>query len=233
VYDSGANTVGNLTAVTELDTSTMSYTYDALYRLTQEVRTGTGAYTKSYTYDLAGNVTQVNSNAFATYDNTNKIATLSGGTIAHDADGNVTYVQGAGIPSTWPSWHTGGMLTGGNYDYFYDHLKLRRARRTNYYGNPNRFYIFGGSRLIGEIDWGYVSAIYTWGANTLISQRQISYEVPTVRWYHYGPQGETRYLTDSTGAITDTYRYTSYGVPTYASGASVNEHRLCPFGERA
>jgi hypothetical protein len=30
-YDSGSNTVGNLTSVTELGSNSMSYEYDALY----------------------------------------------------------------------------------------------------------------------------------------------------------------------------------------------------------
>ena len=57
-YDAGLNTVGNLTGVTEPN-GTSTYTYDALYRMTKEVRTGTGANTYTHTYDLAGNRTKL------------------------------------------------------------------------------------------------------------------------------------------------------------------------------
>ena len=50
---------------------------------------------------------------------------------------------------------------------------------------------------------------------------------PTSLWYHFGPQGETRYLTNmpvppNPAAIVDTYLYTAYGEPVALSGADRN-----------
>ena len=43
-------------------------------------------------------------------------------------------------------------------------------------------------------------------------------------WYHFGPQGETRHLTDSTGAVADSYTYTAYGVRTTVTGSDANSY---------
>jgi YD repeat-containing protein len=70
-YDGGNDTVGNLTGVSELDGSAVTYGYDALYRLTGDARTGTDPSSHSYGMDLAGNVTSVDSTTW-TFDYANK-----------------------------------------------------------------------------------------------------------------------------------------------------------------
>jgi RHS repeat-associated protein len=46
------------------------------------------------------------------------------------------------------------------------------------------------------------------------------------RWYHYGPQGETRYLTDSAGNVADTYTYAAYGLQMASTGTDPNPYRF-------
>src|SRR5207245_1538606 len=41
-------------------------------------------------------------------------------------------------------------------------------------------------------------------------------------WYAYGPQGETRQLTDSNGNIVDTYIYAAYGRLLAQTGSDTN-----------
>ena len=41
-------------------------------------------------------------------------------------------------------------------------------------------------------------------------------------WYLYGPQGETRQLTNSAGTVTDTYSYTAYGSTVSSSTNDAN-----------
>jgi RHS repeat-associated protein len=41
-------------------------------------------------------------------------------------------------------------------------------------------------------------------------------------WYHFGPQGETRQLTNAAGAVVDTYTYTAYGQTVASMGTDVN-----------
>lgn len=45
-------------------------------------------------------------------------------------------------------------------------------------------------------------------------------------WYAYGPQGETRQLTNSTGAVVDTYLYDPYGNLVSETGSDPNPFRF-------
>ena len=64
-------------------------------------------------------------------------------------------------------------------------------------------------------------AAYTWGAAGLVSENLSSGSL----WYHYGPQGETRYLTNSTGAVADSYVYNAWGYPVSVAGTDRNPYR--------
>ena len=55
-------------------------------------------------------MTHVNGVQFGTYDSANKL-TLSTGTISHDADGNISAVDGAGIDPSDLYWNTRSKLT--------------------------------------------------------------------------------------------------------------------------
>lgn len=224
-YDDGDNTVGNITEVTELDSSVVDYTYDDLYRLTAETRTGTGSYTRSYGYDLAGNLTTYGGSAFASYDNTNKISSLSGGSISYDADGNTTAVSGAGIPSTTLTWDVRNKLlrqqtSTDDLSYRYDHTGKRVVRWATALPAVKTFYVFSGDTLIGEVTAGTPSYAYTWGTGGLVSQRGIVTNQSL--WYHFGPQGESRQLTNAAGLVVDGYSYDGYGRPNSSSGIDFN-----------
>ena len=227
-YDGGDNTVGNISQVTELDSSVVEYTYDDLYRLTAETRTGTGSYTRSYGYDLAGNMTSYGGSTFASYDNTNMISSLSGGSISYDADGNTTAVSGAGISSTTFTWDIRNKLlrqqtSTDDLSYRYDHTGKRVLRWPTGTTGQKTFYVFSGETLIGEVYADSPSYAYTWGSTGLVSQRAIGSSLSV--WYHFGPQQETRQLTDGTGATVDSYRYDGFGRPTYSSGTTFNPFR--------
>jgi RHS repeat-associated protein len=228
-YDGGSNTVGNITKVTELDSSEVNYQYDELYRLTSETRTGTNAFTHTYNYDLAGNVTDLDGSAFATYDTSNKFSSLSGGTYSYDTSGNLTAVSGAGLSSGTFNYETrelldnqtqGSTSIGYNYDAYGKRLLSKPGTTASTY----TWYIFDGDRLIGEIGTSGVKAVYTWGTDGLVSERIISGNKS--RYYHFGPQGETREVTNTSGAVTNSYYYTGYGTMVASSGSDYNPHQF-------
>ncbi|MBX9681403.1 MAG: hypothetical protein K2X38_21825 [Gemmataceae bacterium] len=219
-YDGGNNTAGNLTQVIELDGSEVDYTYDALYRLTGETRTGTGPYARSYGYDLAGNLTTYGGSTFASYDSANKISTLSGGSVSYDADGNATAISGSGIPSTTLTWDVRSRLTrqvtsSDDISYRYDYTGKRVARWPSGSTGQVTFYVFSGDKLLGELQGGSPAVAYTWGPVGLVSSRNLATSQST--WYHFGPQAETRGLSDASGAIVADIRYDAYGNQTYSS----------------
>ena len=99
--------------------------------------------------------------------------------------------------------------------FTYDFAGRRIMSRLD--SNVKKFYIFDGDTMIGEAQGNNTATVaYTWGANGPIAQRKIT--TSQSLWYDFGPQGETRHLTNSTGAIADTFLYTSYGVKTVSVG---------------
>ena len=224
-YDNGNNTLGNLTGVSEnAGASTVSYGYNSLNRLTSDTRTGTNAYSHTYNYDLAGNRNYFDG-ATQTYDAANKLTSWNDFTgYAFDADGNWTV--GVGWTATFDDLnhrtHVQGPSPDPDMTYGYD----ARGRRvmSQPAGGAKTFYIFDGGTLLGEVKnttGNPATAAYTWGENGLISERLLT---PTAKslWYHFGPQGETRQLTNSAGTVVDTYNYTAFGSNVATTGTDIN-----------
>jgi RHS repeat-associated protein len=87
------------------------------------------------------------------------------------------------------------------------------------------FHIYAGDLLLGEIaSSNTVTAAYTWGANGLVALRRVSQSKSL--WYHFGPSGETRQLTDSTGTVADTYFYSPYGIKYAGNAPDTNPFRF-------
>lgn len=227
-YDNATNTVGNITKVTELDGSVVNYTYDALYRLTGDVRTGTNPYTHSYDYDLSGNVTHLDGATFGAYNAANEMTAINipGGSVTNQQGRVFQYYGSSESGGNFfyeDDYNLSAQNTGGINDNFKTDGHDRRVLRWVSPNNNHIFYIFDGDELIGEISRdGIPQVAYTWG-NGLASLRNI--QTSQTRYYHFGPQGETRQLTDSTGAVTDTYTYTAYGHPIATTGTTYNPHK--------
>ena len=81
--------------------------------------------------------------------------------------------------------------------------------------------MFSGDTLIGELHSGTPTYAYSWGSDGLVSQRLLT-GTPKSLWYHYGPQGETRQLTNSSGTVVDTYLYDAYGKQIASTGSDTN-----------
>ena len=65
-----------------------------------------------------------------------------------------------------------------------------------------------------------IGAVYTHGLWLISSNRG-----GTKRYFHYDGLGSTHALTDSTGATTDTYTYSAFGVQESSTGSLVNPYR--------
>jgi len=90
--------IGNRTSMTLANNDVISYTFDATYQLTNELRTGNTAYQKAWTYDEVGNrLTQWDGaiTTTSTYNDANQlIESVEGGitttNYTYDANGNQT-----------------------------------------------------------------------------------------------------------------------------------------------
>lgn len=113
----------------------------------------------------------------------------------------------------------------GAYGFGYDGFG-RRVKQI--YGGTSTFYVFDGDLLLGEVQpLGALNAqatfAYTWGATGLVAHRDILGQ--RTLWYSFGPQGETRYLTNAAGQVTAGFVYTTYGLPITQTGTDSTHFR--------
>jgi RHS repeat-associated protein len=67
---------------------------------------------------------------------------------------------------------------------------------------------------------GGLVAAYTYGHDLLSMRRD-----GAARFYHHDAHSGTRALTDTAGALTDSYVYDAFGLPTAATGVTANSYR--------
>jgi RHS repeat-associated protein len=74
-----------------------------------------------------------------------------------------------------------------------------------------------------ELQGGAVSRTYTYGLS-LISEQQTLAAAPVTSFYGYDGHGSVRYLTSSTGAVTDTYDFDAFGNLISSTGTTPNNY---------
>jgi RHS repeat-associated protein len=219
-YTLGA--AGNRLSVAELGTRTVQYSYDALYRLTSETIAGASGQngTISYAYDAVGNRLQQNSTVPAVpasllaYDENDRITTQ-----VYDANGNTLSDGFSNV-----------------YD-FENHLVQRRGVTIVYDGDGNRvsktvagvttgFLVAdlnptGFPQVVEELQNGSVVRSYSFGLE-LIDEHQTIAGTPATSFYGYDGHGSVRFLTNASGAVTDTYDYDAFGNIVGSTGSTPN-----------
>lgn len=227
------NAAGIRTGVTENDSSRVTYTYDSLYRLKSERRSGMHPDTISYTYDAVGNrLTHLRAGITTTYAYNNRDQLLSewngldSTRYTYDAAGRtLTKVDVSGTTSyRWADEDRLDSLTtpGPDVKYAYD-AEGRRVRET--VGATVKEYLIDPllpyGQVILETDGvGDLNAEYVYGLER-VSQRRSG----TSRYFLADGQGSIRHLTDSIGATTDTHFYTAFGEDLASTGSTPHEFR--------
>src|SRR5262249_47224842 len=153
-------------------------------------------YTRSYDYDLAGNVTSLNGSTFASYDSANKFSAISGGSFSYDSDGNLKSASYSGFSYATATFDVRQKPSSIGTESLKYYAEGNRAMMRTSSSSPWTFYIFDGDLVIGEINSSGALMAYTWGADGLASERILSGTAKSL-WYHFGPQGEARQLTNS------------------------------------
>jgi len=82
----------------------------------------------------------------------------------------------------------------------------------------------GLPQVLEEVVGGVVQRVYTYGTSR-ISQSQYLNNAWTTTFFGYDGQGSVRYLTDTTGAVTDRYTYDAFGNQLTSSGTTPNVYR--------
>jgi len=245
---------GRLLKVTRPNGTYRDYQYDAAGRMIQVAERkankrgicvvrfeldAAGRPTKKLTLPLpqpVSGIPEVN----ATFDADNRMATLLGYNIPHDADGNM---QANFLPLSWYPvaelfWDTRNRLTdvweevwaGGTFlgyyqsQFVYD-AEGNRTHQTNngattrYTVNPHG--LGGMSEVLIEHKPDNTKRWYVWGgpAGLLYESQTDSGGTETnVRYYHTDQVGSTLALTDSAAEVTGRVEYSPYGLITHATG---------------
>jgi len=237
-------------ATSGVQTINRLYSYDATYRLTDENLAAAGpvllpsSASVGYTLDDVGNRLGRNStlpgveSASSSYDPNDRLTTDT-----YDANGNTVVGR---VTTSAP-------LVNDVYD-FEDRLINRNNGQivVHYDGDGNRvaktvsgvttFYLVddrnptGYAQVLEELasSTGTKPALfrtYSYG-HDLVSQNQILDDgqgglVWNVTFYGYDGHGNVRYLSDSTGTVTDTYDYDAFGTLIAQSGSTPNAYIYC------
>ena len=232
--ESASSPVGSPTAMTEANGDALTWTYDALSRLSREQRSGTNAYDLTYTYDAVGNrATKLIGGVTTTYtyDAADELALEDAAgaltTSTYDQNGNTLSRNVAGSITTM-TWGYEDELTvaqtpaGARVTMTHDGTHMRRQRAE---GASTAKYLWDGAQILLETDAGDTTvARYTlapFGYGDLLSQRRSN----ASSFYHFDAIGSTRALTASDQATTDTYLYDAFGTLRASTGSATNPYR--------
>ncbi|MDR5726685.1 MAG: RHS repeat-associated core domain-containing protein [Terriglobia bacterium] len=205
------------------------FTYDGIYRLTNEAiasapsgKNGTVA----YGLDPVGNRLSENSSlpglpsgSFG-YNADDQLSTES-----YDPDGNVTAADGKTF--SYDSENHLVAMNGGAVQMLYDGDGNRVAKSVS--GVVTRYLVddlnpTGYPQVVDELNGsGAVTRTYTYGLQR-ISQNQVISNTWTPSFYGYDGMGSVRQLTNSAGAVTDTYEYDAFGNSFTVSGTTLNNY---------
>ena len=201
-----------------------SYQYDAVYQLTG-VDYPSPFTDMNYNYDNVANRTSTVNGGMVNYTaNTLNQYTTAGDTVfTYDANGNMT---GSVAPAPTPAVPP---YLGGTYSFQYDYENRlvqadtpsniasyaygpfgRRTAKT--VSSETVKYIYDGAQIIAEYDGSDTSLrkfIYGVG----IDEPVVMDTGGTQYYYHFDALGSVTALTDSDGALVETYRYDVYGKP--------------------
>lgn len=226
-YTLGA--AGNRTSVTELTGRKADYTYDDLYRLKSEtitsdpVTANNGAI--NYTYDAVGNRLNRTSTIPAIPTTTSAFNPNDQlGSDAYDSNGNTT--TSAGKTYVYDFENRIKSVNSGQIVFVYDGDGNRVAKTVG--GVTTRFLVdanspTGYAQVVEEIVGSNVQRVYEHG-HSLISQTQLISSNWTTCFYGYDSHGSVRALTDTTGAMIDTYTYDAFGNLIASTGTTLNKY---------
>lgn len=215
---------GNPSTLLYSDGTKISYNYDNLNRLVEEIRTsasGSTIYDHQWLYDNVGNRTLVTSNNVGVqcvFNSDNELYSIGTSLFGYDNNGNTTSITANGVSNTYTYDVLNHLTNTPNGEvYTYDRLGRRASKTVN---GVTTYFLYDGNTLWGETDAsGNVLVEYTPG----ISQHRNGVS----SFYTIDENGNVRQLTDGSGNVTDTYDYDAWGVQISSTGTTINPYKYC------
>ncbi|WP_339066203.1 putative Ig domain-containing protein [Teredinibacter turnerae] len=215
-------------SITEAGGRFTDFKYDDLYRLTDEIITDNlaGNHTANYQYDWVGNRTYETVNGVETlylYDDNDRLEQQGGTVYGYDDNGNLITETLDGVTTTYHYDERNKLIqleaAEATTEYTYNHNGIRTSKTQ---GGVATQYIVDANRDYAQVllETGDTQDVfYTYG-HDLISQLRAN----TPSFYIYDGLGSTRALSDSAGAISDTYDYEAFGELLNQTGATENDY---------
>ena len=224
-----------VTEVTSNGTSRVNYTYDNLYRLTHEVRTGEQPYDIQYAYDLNGNRVQkidgsdtINYAYNANDQLTNETSSVNGTTVyVYDVNGSLTTKENSGKFSYQYGYDLRNRLASATitrkeglqdvsieaqYAYNVNGIRTQSKQTINNISQDRYFLLDSGLSGHAQIFEEFSSL----GSNPVrsyaIGDDVLNQTVGGATSYLlYDGHGNSRMLSNPTGIIIENYNYDAYG----------------------
>jgi RHS repeat-associated protein len=218
---------GNRTAKTDQRTAVAtSYGYDNIYQLLSATQGATT--TESYAYDAVGNRTSSLGVASYTTNSSNEMTANSNASYGYDYNGNTT-TKTDSTGTTNYTWDFENRLTsvtlpgsGGTVSFKYDPFG-RRVYKSSTSGTS--IYAYDQDNLIEETNGsGAVVARYT--QTDSIDEPVAILRAGTTSFYQADGLGSVTSLSNTAGALAQTYTFDSFGNLTASSGSLSNPFRF-------
>jgi len=215
----GYDYAGNRTSKTNyLNNITEGYTYDLIYQFTQ-VAQGLST-TESYSYDAVGNRLSSLSVPTYNYNSSNELTSNSLGSYTYDANGN-TLSDAQGRSFTWDFENRLTQATNpgvGTTSFRYDPFG-RRIQKSGPLGTTN--YLYDGLRDIEEVD-GSGTVVVRYTQSKRVDEPLSEVRQSTASYYEQDGLGSVTSLSNTSGALANTYTYDSFGKLTASTGTMAN-----------
>ncbi len=161
------------------------------------------------------------------YNGSNELTSQPGVTYTYDGNGNLASKTDS-TGTTSYSWDFENRLTrvtlpgGSQVNFKYDPMG-RRIQKTSSSGTVN--YLYDGANVLEEVDAsGNLVARYTQGLG--IDEPLAMLRSGTTSYYEADGLGSITSLSNSSGALANTYTYDSFGKLTASSGTVTNPYRF-------
>jgi RHS repeat-associated protein len=211
-----------------LQGNTTVYSYDGLGRLTGE--TGGIAGTLSYTYDNVGNRLSKTANGVSvgyTYNANDWMKSEGSKTFDYDANGNTIYADGQTLQYDWQdrlvATQNGGNSAGFVYDADGNRIqKIANGQVTSYLTET----LFAPYAQVAEERDGVTGNLVARNDMGIDLARMDRFAAGVATgdasYYLHDGLGSTVALTNSSGVLTDTYGYDTFGNPSHLAGSTAN-----------